>query len=83
MQGELEDTILEYGNQSNGKIQALIAKPGFIAAPGRDPPPVPGLPNLQLRDIAAALLDQAINGFEKNILSNDELTDIGQKDLGN
>lgn len=42
---------------------------------------VPGLPNIELHDIAAALLDQAVNGFQKNTLSNDDMVNIGQRVL--
>lgn len=36
-----------------------------------------GLPKIQLRDVAAALLDQAIHGVEKETLLNDDLERIG------
>lgn len=79
VQGEAEAQILEYAEQSNGKVQSQIAKPGFITAPGRVMPNVPGLPKIELTDIAAALLDQVVNGFEKDTLSNDDMIRIGQK----
>jgi hypothetical protein len=34
-----------------------------------------------LQDFAAALLDQAVNGYEKDTLFNDDLVRIGQKAL--
>lgn len=53
----------------------------MITAPGRDLPDIPGVPKIELRNIAAALLEQAIVGFEKDILSNDDMTRIGQNAL--
>lgn len=59
-----------------------MTKSGFINAPGKVVPNVPGLPKVELQDVAAALLDQVVNGFEKDTLLNDDLTRIGQKTLG-
>lgn len=50
--------------------------------PGKVMPNVPGLPLVELRDIAAAMLDQVAIGFEKDTLSNDDLVRIGKKALG-
>jgi len=81
IQGETETLILEYAEQRPGLIESAIAKPGFITAPGRDPPPVPGLPNLRVQDLAAALLDQVVNGFEKDTFFSDDMTRLGQRVL--
>jgi nucleoside-diphosphate-sugar epimerase len=82
MRGELEASILDFAQASGGRVESLIAKPGFMAAPGRTPPPVPGLPTVQLRDVVAALLDQALNGFEKDKMWSEDITRIGQRALG-
>lgn len=82
VQGEAEVRILEFAEQSKGLLQSCITKSGFINAPGRVVPNVPGLPLVELQDIAAAMLDQVVNGFEKDTLSNDDLVRIGQKALG-
>lgn len=63
-------------------MQTQIAKSGFINAPGKIVPKVPGLPTIDLQDISAALLDQVIEGFEKDTLFSDDMTRIGQKALG-
>lgn len=42
---------------------------------------MPGLYTIELADIAAALLTQAIGGFEKITLFNDDMTPIGEKAL--
>lgn len=58
-----------------------MAKPGMIMAPGVERRNVPGLPEVALPKVAAALLDQALNGPEKDTLSNDDLVRIGSKVL--
>jgi hypothetical protein len=62
-------------------VEACAAKPGLIDGPGKEKRVVPGLPSIELREIAAALLDQVINGFEKDTLSNDDMVRSGQKVL--
>lgn len=37
-----------------------------------------GLPRVELDEIAAALLDQAVNGVEKETLLNEDLVRIGR-----
>lgn len=53
----------------------------MIMAPGVERRNVPGLPEVALPKVAAALLDQALNGPEKDTLSNDDLVRIGSKVL--
>lgn len=62
-------------------MQSCVVKPGLIDHPSRERREIPGLPHIELTDIAAALLDQVINGFEKDTLSNDDMIRIGQKAL--
>lgn len=81
-QGEAESRILAFADESNGLVESCITKSGFINAPGKVMPNVPGLPLVELQDIAAAMLDQVVNGFEKDTLSNDDLVRIGKKALG-
>lgn len=81
-QGEAESLILAFAEQSNGALQAQIAKSGFINAPGKVIPKVEGLPVIELQDISAALLDQVVGGFEKDTLVSDDMTRIGRKALG-
>ncbi|ROV96504.1 hypothetical protein VMCG_07781 [Cytospora schulzeri] len=82
LRGEAESLVLEFAEQSNGKVEAQVAKSGIIATPDRVLPNIPGLPKIELTDIAAALLDQVVNGFEKDTLYSDDMTRIGQKVLG-
>lgn len=56
-------------------------KPGLIDAPGAAKREVPGVPHIELSDIAAAMLDQVVGGFEKDTLSNDDLVLIAQRAL--
>lgn len=73
--------ILKYAEQSNGAVESCVAKPGLIDVPGQERKSIPGVPNIYLSEAAAGLLDQAINGFEKDTLGNDDMARIGQKAL--
>lgn len=72
-------------------MEACIAKPGLIwssealvARAGRAIlASVVGLPNVRVEKIAAAMLHQSINGFEKETLRTDDLARIGQTALAN
>ncbi len=78
-QGQAETEILAYGEQSNGAVESCVVKPGSIDAPSKPRREIPGLPHIELSDIAAAMLDQIVNGFEKDTLSNADMIRIGQK----
>jgi len=66
-----------------------VAKPGLILEPGNTWHWVrswllwfvASLPSVGVVEIAAAMLDQVVNGFEKDPLMNDDLVRIGQKAL--
>lgn len=73
--------ILAYAKESQGAAQSQIAKSGFIKTPEKAVPQVPGLPTIELQDISAALLNQAVEGFEKETLFSDDMTRIGQHSL--
>lgn len=74
-------------------MEACIAKPGLIDAPGRTGPimkaiqtvgrNIIGLPKVEVSEIAATLIDQSVNGFEKETLFNEDLIRLGQKALAN
>lgn len=81
-QGEAETEILRLAQESKGQVQSCVTKSGFINSPGRVRPNVTGLPLIEVRDIIAAMLDQILNGFENDTLSNDDLRRIGKKALG-
>ena len=68
-----------------------MAKPGLINAPGRPGlvmkvvqtvgRSIIGLPKIEVSEIAATLLDQAVNEFEKETLLNEDPIRIRQKVL--
>jgi hypothetical protein len=72
-------------------VEASVAKPGLILAPGRQGPvtqvlstigrAIIGLPKVEVSEVSATLLDQAINGFTKETLENADLVEIGQRKL--
>ncbi|KAI9745725.1 MAG: hypothetical protein M1818_001261 [Claussenomyces sp. TS43310] len=91
MRGEVESRVLDYAKESRGAVEACVAKPGLIDAPGRTGlvmkavqtvgRSIIGLPKVDVRDIAATLLEQAVKGVEKDTLLNEDLIRIGQKAL--
>lgn len=68
-----------------------MAKPGLIDAPGKSSfvggifksvaCSVIGLPQIENSQVAATLIDQVVNGFEKDTLLNQDLARIGSKVL--
>jgi hypothetical protein len=72
-------------------MEACVAKPGLIDAPGRTGlvmkavqtvgRSIIDLPKIDVSEIAATLLDQVVKGFEKDTLLNEDLVRIGQKAL--
>ncbi|KAK4040776.1 protein FMP52, mitochondrial, partial [Parachaetomium inaequale] len=85
MRGEVESHILDSAKQSDGAVEAAVAKPGLIAPPGKLVPllrsavmSLIGLPKLKVGEIAAALLHQVVNGFEKDTLLNEDMVRIAR-----
>lgn len=73
-------------------MEACVAKPGLIDGPDRRQGLVGsvlstigrsliGLPKVDVSQIAATLLEQAVKGIEKETLSNEDLIRIGGKVL--
>ncbi|KAJ8099000.1 putative nucleoside-diphosphate-sugar epimerase protein [Lipomyces tetrasporus] len=91
MRGEAQSFVLNYAKDSRGAVEAAVAKPGLIDAPGKMSMAmnalstigrsIIGLPKVDVHEVAATLIDQAINGIEKDTLLNDDLIRIGQKAL--
>ncbi|KAM5349901.1 hypothetical protein ACJ41O_006406 [Fusarium nematophilum] len=88
MRGEVESSVLEYGEKSNGAVEACVAKPGLIMGLGTPrlmttaaalAGSIISLPIINVDQVAATLLNQVIEGFEKDTLLNDDLARIGQK----
>ncbi|KAI9830715.1 MAG: hypothetical protein M1819_005379 [Sarea resinae] len=91
MRGEVESRVLDYAKTSQGAVDACVTKPGLIDTPGRTGlvmkamqtvgRSIIGLPQVDVSEIAATLLDQAVNGLEKDTLLNEDLIRIGRKAL--
>ena len=66
-----------------------VAKPGLILQPGSVADwlksqllgVVASLPSISVVEISAAMLEQVVDGFEKDPLTNDDLVRIGKKAL--
>nr|QPI71213.1 hypothetical protein [Ovatospora brasiliensis] len=90
MRGDAENQILAYAANSNGTVEALISKAGVIQDPESSLfrktghlliQAISRLGKIHVPVIAACLLDQALHGFEKDTLRNDDLNRIGHKAL--
>ncbi|KAI2462718.1 hypothetical protein F4781DRAFT_438240 [Annulohypoxylon bovei var. microspora] len=88
MRGGVESKVLAYAKESKGTVEVCVAKPGMIDAPGKSGMlmnavktvgrAIIGLPKVDVSEISATLLDQAVNGFGKETLQNEDLVRIGQ-----
>ncbi|MCJ1413748.1 hypothetical protein MMC32_000072 [Xylographa parallela] len=89
MRGETESQILALATEHKGTVEACVAKPGLILGPGQYLRMVGAtimkyamsVPNLTVEEISAAMLDEIINGFQKETLENDDLVRIGRQAL--
>lgn len=78
--------VLKIGKESNGAVDVGVAKPGIIVKPGLSLASIAAtmgsafsvLSTVGLEECAAAMLDQAVNGFEKETMLNEDLKRIGQ-----
>ncbi len=89
-QGETENQLLSYAtSQPPGSLEVCVAKPGLVTGAGTPAGSAIGtalkftkvLASVDLGELAAALLNQVVNGFEKEPLMNADLQRIGQKAL--
>lgn len=86
MQGETENMVLALATELEG-VEASVAKPGYITAPGQILRSITGtmiqlaagIPSISVVDLAAAMLDQVVNGFEKDPLMPEDLIRIAKK----
>ncbi|OOG00093.1 hypothetical protein ASPCADRAFT_203986 [Aspergillus carbonarius ITEM 5010] len=93
MRGETELMVLNFPSKHKD-VEVCIAKPGAITNSNSWFRVVIGsmfsvlnlftraIPNVHLSEVAAALLNQAVQGFEQETLHNSDLVRIGQADLG-
>lgn len=90
LQGETENQVLAYASSHETQLEASVAKPGLIGSSdssilSRIRATVlwygMSVPSIDVVEISAAMLDQVINGFEKDPLENADLVRIGKKVL--
>ncbi|KAK2692565.1 hypothetical protein QWA68_007458 [Fusarium oxysporum] len=78
MRGEVENQVMGFAKQHPDEVVACVARPGFIIDDSTD---VQALKSRMQKDVtvirvesvAAALLHQALNGFDKEILWTDDM----------
>jgi hypothetical protein len=78
--------VLDFAVKHKDKVEATVAKPGLISAPGKYLwnawisiiSVTMSVPSIDLRDISAAMLNQVVHGFEKDPLMNDDLVRIAK-----
>ncbi|KAK4069917.1 uncharacterized protein Triagg1_6712 [Trichoderma aggressivum f. europaeum] len=89
MRGEVETRVLDFAKSSNSAIDACVVKAGLIRDPQQGniltntlqnvATSIISLPVVYLHDVAATLLNQATEGFEKETLECDDITRIGRR----
>ena len=84
----MENAVHAFAANSNGKVQVQVTKPGLIEGEDRSFPVrkavlewTIGLPNLYVSELAAAEVDQAVQGFRQDVLENDEAAALGREAL--
>lgn len=85
----METRVLDFAKNSNNVIEACIVKPGLIRDSQQGSmimntfqniaTSIISLPIVYLHDVAATLLNQATEGFEKETLDCDDIARIGGK----
>lgn len=89
LRGEVERSVIKYAGDSNGDIEAMTVRPGLITPRGaffsRTAMKAVGLLSLgyfkalSVEEIAATMIDQVVNGIQKDLLMNNDLATMGQK----
>ncbi|KAI1381292.1 NAD(P)-binding protein [Hypoxylon crocopeplum] len=85
MRGETENRVLALASELDG-VEASVAKPGLITAPGEILKSIVGamvqwtmgISSIGVVDLVAVMLDQVINGFEKDPLMPEDLVRIAR-----
>lgn len=88
-QGDVETRVLNYAKESGRDVEACVVKPGLVD--GETGPIIRSLqtvgcyminmPRVEVSVLAAALLQQVVEGFDSDTLLNEDLIRIGQKSL--
>lgn len=87
-QGDVENAVHDFAARSNGEVQVQVSKPGLISSDDNSWAVrkivlnwTIGLPYLHVKELAAAEVDQAVNGFKQDVLENDEAAALGKEAL--
>ena len=89
MRGETENRLLAFAAQHKDAMEVCVAKPGLITAKGQYLKTVGAMalniiglvPNLDIREVSAAMLQQVLDGWEKEPLEHVDLVRIGRQVL--
>ncbi|KAL6913627.1 hypothetical protein FSHL1_011304 [Fusarium sambucinum] len=90
LRGQVEKQILERAHLSDGRMQVLVTKSGMITDPDMGfvkqafrffSHAIVSVPSIGRAEMTAALLNQAVNGLNKETLLNAEMAEIGKKEL--
>lgn len=71
--------MLAFAAQHTGQVEACVVKPGIITTPSTTP--AGNIPQIDVSEVTAAMLDQVISVFEKEPLMNDDLIRLGRQAL--
>lgn len=85
-QGETENQVLAFAEKHKAEVEVTVAKPGLITERwnvGRilfatAMSWIASVPSITVSQISVAMLDQVVNGFEKDPLLNDDLIMIAE-----
>ena len=78
---------MDFAKQHEPDVQVTVTKPGAILAPGQEAMPAPTTgpfaafahtPSVTVAELAAAMIDQCLNGITKDPLWASDLVEIGQ-----
>ena len=77
---------MAFAEEHKGEVEASVAKPGMITSPDKPLTSIlvsaanliREMPSIKRTEIATAMLEQVIHGFESDTLSNDDLIRLGK-----
>ena len=82
---------MDFANQHAPEVQVIVTKPGHIDGPNREGAMSAMFKDLvsmfghahtvHVSELAAAMIDQCLNGITKDPLSSSDLVEIGQRRL--
>ncbi|KAF4427905.1 hypothetical protein FACUT_9577 [Fusarium acutatum] len=78
MRGEAENQVMKFAKQHPGEVAACVARPGFIIDDSTDVQALKSrmpkdIPVIRVESVAAALLQRALHGFDKEIIWSDDM----------